>query len=98
MTQLAFDLSRPLARTSDPDTSHAAADRVTPKVDGLESRVVEALRGMGRPRSGLTCSEISAVTGIHERSVTPRMKPLRKKGLVWRRTEKRNGRTVWVAC
>jgi DNA-binding MarR family transcriptional regulator len=93
-----FDLSRPLARTTDPDTSHDAARRIEPVVGGLERRVLEALRGMARPCSGLTVPEIAAATGIDKWSVSPRMKPLEDKGFVARLAKKRNGMTIWVAC
>ena len=102
MNQPGFDFSPPLARNTDPDTSHAAARRVTTKVDGLESRVVEALRVPGA-RSGLTAPELAVLLGERDGSISPRMKPLENKfgkgiGLVRRLSERRNGATVWVAC
>ena len=95
MSQLGLNFSQALARRSDPDTSHAAADRVSPKVAALELRVVGALRPLS---AGLTVPEISDLTGIDKWSVSPRMKPLERKGLVRRLAERRGRATVWVAC
>jgi DNA-binding MarR family transcriptional regulator len=108
MIQLGLGLSPPLARRSDPDTSHDAARRIEPAVSSLEMRVVGALLDQilhhplpgdhDCPQSGLTVPEISAHTGIDKWSISPRMKPLERKGCVRRLSERRNGATIWVVC
>jgi len=102
MNQLGLDFAAPenrsdraFARNSDPDTSHAAARRVTPKIQRLERQVIDALRLFP---DGLTVHGISAATGLDKWSVSPRMKPLEKKGLVRRLSERRERATVWMAC
>lgn len=74
-----LDDDEALARNTDPDTSHAAADAV--KVAELEARVIEALKIVP---SGLTNNEIADMTKIEVGSVSPRMKPLETKLLVTR--------------
>lgn len=66
------------ARTEDPETSHEAAEGVD--VAELERRVYSALKLRGK--EGATSHELSALTKIHIWSVSPRLKPLRRKNLV----------------
>jgi len=94
MTQLGLDFSPPRARRSDPDTAHTAAKRVAPKVGALECAVVGALR---RHPAGLTAPEIAQMVGARDGSISPRIKPLRKRGLVADSGQRRNGATVWMA-
>lgn len=69
------------ARATDPGTSHAAAKAVKGEEAGrLERQVVMALE-LG-PGDGLTTHEICAIYGLEYGSVTPRIKPLVRKGLV----------------
>jgi DNA-binding MarR family transcriptional regulator len=81
-------------RTTDPDTSAAAAKRV--HASRLMAIVVDELR-----RSGpLTTEEISDRVREPLQSITPRMAPLVAKGLVYRTTDRRAGasrraRIVW---
>jgi DNA-binding MarR family transcriptional regulator len=94
MTQAGFDFT-PLARRSDPDTSHDAARRIEPAVSSLELRVVGALL---EHRSGLTAREIAVVIGERDGSVTPRMPALKDEGFVRTTGAKRDGSRIWVAC
>ena len=64
-----------LARNTDPDTSHEAAKIHT---STLESMVFEALNKHGP----MTAEEISQVTGVSLQSITPRIKPLMKIGIL----------------
>lgn len=79
------------ARNSDPGPSHEAAQRVD--VNKMEAAVMVALRANGP----MTSNEISLATGIHQWTISPRMKPLEDKGLVERcgrkATINSNGRT-----
>lgn len=88
-----------LARTTDPITSHDAAARTTPKLNGLEQRVLDVLRTAAKvdPLKGLTSAEISHETGIARVSISPRLKPLEDKDFVKRSEHRRNGGIVWEA-
>jgi DNA-binding MarR family transcriptional regulator len=79
------------ARRTDPQTSHDAADRVD--VNRLEGIVLEAISNS----RGLTSKEIAEVTGLDKWSVSPRIKPLRKKNLVWDSGKRRDRSIVWLA-
>lgn len=65
------------ARTSDPATSHEAA--ATCKAAKLEALAVATL---GRTPHALTTLEMADLNGLNRDSFSPRMSPLRKKGLV----------------
>lgn len=69
-----------LARSTDPGTSHAAAEAVEGTTAARMERKV--LEGLAQYPDGLTCHELVEVTGIPYESVTPRIKPLRAKNLV----------------
>ena len=47
---------RPIARESDPETSHAAATKVRPKLVGLRQTFVEVLKSLGQA----TANEVAA--------------------------------------
>lgn len=69
------------ARADDPDTARSAAEAVSGKrANELESKVVETLAAKGP----LTVWQIAKTANIGEWSISPRMKPLEKKGLVRR--------------
>jgi hypothetical protein len=76
------------ARITDPDTSHAAAGTV--KLSVLEAKVIEALQRDAKEAairevaeaSGLTGKELASRTGVPLNSITPRLAPLRRKGLI----------------
>jgi len=66
------------ARRNDPETSHEAAESLdTTRLQGI---VLDALR---EARHGLITHEIAHRTGISWGTITPRMKPLVKKKLVY---------------
>lgn len=78
------------ARRTDPHTSHEAAASVD--VQERERQVLEAL---ANHPEGLTTREMAEVTGIDRVSLSPRTKPLERKGLV-ARSGTRDKSTVWV--
>jgi hypothetical protein len=86
------------ARHADPDTAKQAAKSIT--VADLERRVLNLLV---RNPSGLTTHEIAKALDVELVSISPRMAPLRTKGLVRDSGERRetpSGRTgiVWKVC
>lgn len=89
------------ARTTDLPTSHAAAAKVNKHVNKLEEAVANAI--IARGIRGATWDELAVLTGLDKASISPRFKPLRKKGLIkaklnpFDEVEKRDGQTVWVS-
>jgi len=87
------------AREEDPQTAHAAASSIRgQKASELEMQVVRAV--IKHPE-GLACYEIQALTQIPNESLTPRLAPLRRKGLIKDSGQRRtapSGRQqiVWV--
>jgi DNA-binding MarR family transcriptional regulator len=86
-------------RTNDPDTSYAAAAFIKDHVTHLQGLVMEFLNQRGE--HGATTEEIARHYGIELGSITPRMAPLERMGVV-RRTDlrrmaqgKKVGRIVW---
>lgn len=78
---------RPLARRTNPSTSREAAAKVDGK--GLAAQVLaELAKGEGTTHELAQRLHLSLVT------VSPRMAPLQRKGLVTM-AGKRDGRTVW---
>lgn len=75
-----------LARATDPSTSHAAAASIEPTA--LEDRVLQCLR---RNPHGLTSTEIAERLNLAPWTVSPRIKPMREKGLVLDSGIKRKG-------
>lgn len=85
-----------LARNTDPDTSHEAAKLNTTT---LESRVFEVINANGP----MTTEEIARATGIDLQSITPRIAPLRRKGMIYDTGMRKKGeagrpRIVWAAA
>lgn len=84
-------------RHDDPDTSVAAAMSID--ASRLEAIVLEALR---KCLNGATTRELADILGIDWGSVTPRMAPLARKGLIYATSERRVGKSgrsgiVWKA-
>jgi hypothetical protein len=88
------------ARRTDPQTSHAAAASILPKIPELEKKVLDAVR---RAVNGLTSTECAEVLGMDKWSISPRFAPLRRKGLIYDSGQRRLGRhtsrlqIVWKA-
>ena len=82
-------------RKDDPDTSKEAANQ---DVSKLEARVYELLRF--KP---LTTEELAFSLNKSLQSITPRIAPLRRKGMIYdsgqrKRGESGRGRIVWAAA
>lgn len=91
-------MTHALARSTDPTTSHQAAFEFDPNVTAIEKRILDELGTFGR--GGMTTHALAAVLGLELVTVSPRMKPLRVKGLVrdsGRRSESLSGRKriIW---
>lgn len=94
----ANDVAR--ARRCDPFTSHLSAGKITPRLGTIDDSIYKALLAVGE--SGATSDEIVEMTGIKYRSVTPRLKPMMRKGLVTGGNETRVGESghknlIWKA-
>ena len=92
-----FEFLNALSRNSDPITSDEAAAQV--HVEHVEGVIVRHLKFWP---AGLTCIELAGSTGLPRDSISPRMKPLEVKRLVYRDgTRKvrgsRSATTVWRA-
>jgi len=75
-----MNLGEAYARTTDPGTSHAAAQSIRGRdATVLELTVLSCLMGS---KDGLTTHEIAERTGLEYGSVTPRIRPLIRKGMV----------------
>lgn len=77
------------ARRTDPLTSHEAAESINVQKD--EALVIEALTRFGP----MTTIELAAKTGRKREAISPRLRPLERKGLVVVSSERRNGSIVW---
>lgn len=89
------------ARNTDPTTSHiAAGDAEGKRASHLESIVLALL---SKYREGLTTHEIAEKSGVCWGSITPRIRPLIKRGLVLNSGMKRPSPygkpcIVWIAA
>jgi hypothetical protein len=75
------------ARHSDPETSEEAAKSV--RTTDLERIVLEALREFGE--GGATSHDLVAQTGMEWQTVSPRMRPLIRKGFAVETDRRRPG-------
>ena len=87
------------ARGSDPVTSHEAAEKIK---DGLPSLEAQVLRSIKASAEGKNICEVETDTGIPIQTCSPRLAPLRRKGLIADSGERRPGGTgrnqiVWKA-
>lgn len=80
------------ARTTDPLTSHAAADGAAKFADSHAARILHVLQDA--PPDGMCASEISDVSGLTVVQIDRRTIELQRKGLI--RTVQRNGRDLIV--
>src|SRR5258708_7528464 len=81
--------SHAAARRTDPETSvEAAKSLLNGQATEMEQIVLSALRG--NPE-GLTTHEMSDLTGVQLVSISPRIKPLLRKGLIRDSFERRTG-------
>ena len=78
------------ARNTDPHTSHEAAEGVRGQLPLLEGKVLEAIESSP---TGMNAWEIESTTNIPNQTCTPRLAPLRRKGLIVDSGERRPGST-----
>jgi hypothetical protein len=78
MTSDDEDESDLFTRIGDPATSRDAAAKID--VTRLRGMIIQVLRGVGL--RGLTGIEIARATDIHPWSITPRLRPMVRDGLV----------------
>lgn len=78
------------ARRTDPETSQSAARRARLGLGRLEFNVWEALCAEAQ-----TTKELASLLGVDRDSISPRIKPLRKRGLIHRTQLRRDGCIVW---
>jgi hypothetical protein len=95
--------TKPRARTSDPDTSHAAARSVAGKVTDSQRAVLAAIRHLGRCTDEELVSVYDQLPPLSPSGIRTRRKELADRGLVrdtGRRTRLRSGRqaVVWTAA
>jgi hypothetical protein len=88
------------ARKTDPVTSHEAAKAITPSLNKVEQGIYDALCSF--LPGGATSDQISEASGIIYRTVTPRLKPMCKKGFVVDSGEHKRGdsgrrQIIWMA-
>ena len=85
------------ARTTDPETSHEAAQRITAKLSQLQARVIEAVAAYGE--HGATAREIETLDAFADcgfSTCRKRLSELARAGRLGT-NGKRDGMTVYVA-
>ena len=87
-----IDFLTPVARTTDPDTSHQAAKRIEPKRGTQASQILAVYRAYPR---GLTANEVEDYTKI--RGSWKRVSDLLNAGFLRPTGEERDGSRVLVA-
>lgn len=80
------------ARHTDPQSSHDAARSVDTTT--LEQLVMLALEELG----GGTSASVSEHLDLDRVSISPRFKPLERKGLIRRTDRREDGSQIWEAC
>ena len=86
------DLFTPIARSSDPETSHAGAKAIEPKRGTQASQILATIRAY---TAGLTALEVERYTLI--RGAWKRVSDLKNAGLIRTTGEVRDGGEVYVA-
>lgn len=90
MSQLELDAPlRPLARRTDPATSHAAAAKLD--VAGVVERIADSLRDDGPA----TSRELAERLRIDLVTISPRLRPMTRAGMV-HEAGKRDRKIVWA--
>jgi DNA-directed RNA polymerase specialized sigma24 family protein len=88
-----------VARATDPETSHAAAASVTPTLNRLHSMLLAHFIDAGT--RGFTSFELAEHTGVPHVTVSSRLRPMERLGLIVATDETRLGPSgrrsiVWV--
>lgn len=84
---------RPGFKTTDPETSAAAADSVSSRAATLRQKVLECLRG-----ADMTADEVAELLGESVLAVRPRVSELRKAGKVEKTAGRRANVSGQTAC
>lgn len=77
------------SRRTDPTTSEDAAESIRPELPELEFRVLHAIQKRGE--TGATTNELAELMGISLVTVSPRIRPLVRKGFVQDAGKRRKG-------
>lgn len=103
MNQLALSFAVPLARRTDPQTSHDAAEKSESFTAKHEARIFCAIADAGE--RGATAKEIASCTGLTDVQVNRRLGNMGERGVIARRFkidakhskdfQARNGCSVW---
>lgn len=85
-------------RSTDPSTSREAAAFVSDHLPNLENVVFGAVKRA--KKRGMTLSELIEALGLDKVTISPRLRPLAEKGLIFASSERRMGKsgrnqTVW---
>jgi hypothetical protein len=95
-----LSVNKAYVRRTDPKTSHDAADSIAPILNAIEVDIYAAL--VAFLPGGATSDEIVVASGIQYRTVTPRLKPMVRKGFVEDSGETKKGESgrkqiIWRA-
>ena len=91
-----MQLSTPLSRTTDPQTSHDAADKSRVFKARHIAIIWDALKTLDMIKPGIaTPRAIAEYTGIDYVAVQRRGAEMERKGLIVRGPDKRHGQLVW---
>ena len=82
------------ARNTDPVTSLAAADAIEPRIPNLERLVLEYLERC--KQDGATSKETAHGLGLEHVTISPRFRPLARRGMIRDSGRKRDRSIVWV--
>lgn len=103
IAQFSFEFNHPLARKSDPATSHDAAEKSESFSAKHEARIFGAIADAGE--RGATAKEIASCTGLTDVQVNRRLGNMGERGVIARRFkidakhskdfQARNGCSVW---
>jgi len=88
------DLFTPLARTTDPETSHDAARKITPELNALQELVLKALRLYGPCTDRSLITALKGQYGRTESTWRTRRAELVRKGKV-KKQGVSHGQSVW---
>ncbi len=76
----AFTTDAPLARATDPESSHLAARNIV--ASGTAAAHRERILAAIKANADCTCGELAELTGLHRSAVSKRLPELRRAGLI----------------
>lgn len=83
--------SEGFVRTTDPDTSHEAAERIKPKEGTCLALVLDAIR----QEPGSTCDQVCSDTGLRWNNVSRRITTLIRRKMVYADGKDKGQRKLW---